>query len=41
MIVATGRSLPPGRRLVIRRPSPAVRRILELTGLDAQCEIER
>ena len=41
MIVATGRSLRAGRRLVIRRPSPAVRRILELTGLDAQCEIER
>ncbi len=41
MIVATGRSLPAGRRPVIRRPSPAVRRILELTGLDAQCEIER
>ena len=40
MIVATGRSLPPGRRPVIRRPSPAVRRILELTGLDADCEIE-
>jgi anti-anti-sigma factor len=41
MIVATGRSLPAGRRPVIRRPSPAVRRILELTGLDAHCEIER
>src|SRR5271170_1074568 len=41
MIVATGRSLPAGRRPVIRRPSAAVRRILELTGLDAQCEIER
>jgi anti-anti-sigma factor len=40
MIVATGRSLPAGRRPVIRRPSPAVRRILELTGLDAYCEIE-
>jgi len=40
MIVATGRSLPAGRRPVIRRPSPGVRRILELTGLDAYCEIE-
>ena len=40
MIVATGRSLPAGRRPVIRRPSPGVRRILELTGLDANCEIE-
>jgi len=40
MIVATGRSLPAGRRPVIRRPSRGVRRILELTGLDAYCEIE-
>ncbi len=40
MIVATGRSLPAGGRPVIRRPSPGVRRILELTGLDANCEIE-
>jgi anti-anti-sigma factor len=40
LIVAMGRSLPAGRRPVIRRPSPAVRRILELTGLDADCEIE-
>ena len=40
MIVATGRSLPAGQRPVIRRPSPGVRRILELTGLDAYCEIE-
>jgi anti-anti-sigma factor len=40
LIVATGRSLPAGQRLVIRRPSPGVRRILELTGLDADCEIE-
>jgi len=40
MIVATGRSLPVGRLPVIRRPSPSVRRILELTGLDAHCEIE-
>jgi len=40
MIVATGRSLPVGRLPVIRRPSPSVRRILELTGLDAYCEIE-
>jgi anti-anti-sigma factor len=40
MIVAAGRSLPVGRRPVIRCPSPGVRRILELTGLDADCEIE-
>jgi anti-anti-sigma factor len=29
-----------GRRPVIRHPRPGVRRILELTGLDADCEIE-
>jgi stage II sporulation protein AA (anti-sigma F factor antagonist) len=40
MIVAAGRSLPDGRRPVIRRPNPGVRRVLELTGLDANCEIE-
>jgi anti-anti-sigma factor len=40
MMVAAGRSLPAGRRPVIRRPNPGVRRILELTGLDANCEIE-
>lgn len=39
-IVGTGRSLPPGQRPVIRYPSPAVRRVLKLTGLDAQCEVE-
>ncbi len=41
VIAATGRSLPPGQRPVIRRPSPGVRRVFELTGLDANCEIER
>ncbi len=40
LIVGTGRSLPAGRRPVIRSPSAAVRRILKLTGLDAHCEIE-
>ena len=40
LIVGTGRCLPPGRRPVIRRPSPAVRRILELTGLAAHCEVD-
>jgi anti-anti-sigma factor len=29
-----------GRRPVIRHPGPIVRRILELTGLEAHCEIE-
>jgi anti-anti-sigma factor len=31
---------PGGRPPVIRHPRPGVRRILELTGLDAYCEIE-
>jgi anti-anti-sigma factor len=40
LLAATGRSLPPGQRPVIRRPAPGVRRIFELTGLDVDCEIE-
>jgi anti-anti-sigma factor len=40
LIVGTGRSLPAGRRLVIRPPSVAVRRILKLTELDTHCEID-
>lgn len=40
LIAGTGRSLPPGRRPVIRCPGPAVRRVLALTGLDDQCEVE-
>jgi anti-sigma B factor antagonist len=40
MIALAGRFLPDGGRLIIRRPSPAVRRVLELTGYDAGCEIE-
>lgn len=40
LIVGTGRCLPLGRRPVIRHPSPAVRRILELTGLAAHCEAD-
>ncbi len=40
LIAGAGEWLPEGRRPVIRRPGPAVRRILELTGLDARCEIE-
>jgi len=39
LIAAAGNELPGGRP-VIRRPGPSVRRILALTGLDAQCEIE-
>jgi anti-anti-sigma factor len=40
LIVDAGARLPGGGRTVIRRPGPGVRRILELTGLDAYCEIE-
>jgi anti-sigma B factor antagonist len=40
LIAAAGQRLPGGGRPVIRRPGPGVRRILELTGLDAHCEIE-
>ena len=40
LIAGTGRYLPAGRRPVIRRPSPAVRRMLELTGLAAHCETD-
>jgi anti-anti-sigma factor len=40
MITAAGQYLPAGVRPVIRRPRPGVRRVLELTGLDAHCEIE-
>ena len=40
LIVSAGQFLPEGRRTVIRHPSRAVRRVLELTGLDANCEIE-
>ena len=40
LIAGAGRWLPGGGRPVIRRPRPSVRRVLELTGLDAHCEIE-
>jgi anti-anti-sigma factor len=38
LIAEAGRSL--ARRPVLRHPGPGVRRVLELTGLDALCEIE-
>ncbi len=41
LIAAAVRSLPEGGRLIIRRPGRGVRRMLELTGLDAFCEIDR
>ena len=40
LIVNAARSLPEGSRLIIRRPSRAVRRMLELTRFDAYLELE-
>ena len=40
LIADAGQRLPGGGRPVIRRPGSGVRRVLELTGLDARCEIE-
>lgn len=39
LIARAGRSSG-GQRPLIRRPAPGVRRVFELTGLDAYCEIE-
>jgi anti-anti-sigma factor len=40
-LAGTRRFLPSGRRPVLRFPRPLVLRLLTLTGLDADCEIER
>jgi anti-anti-sigma factor len=40
LMAGAGQRLPGAGRPVIRRPGPGVRRVLELTGLDAHCEIE-
>lgn len=40
LITGTGRYLPRGELVVIRSPSPPVRRLLELSGLAARCEVE-
>ncbi len=39
LIVGLGRHLPEGQRPIIRPASQAVRRLLELTGLDNCCEV--
>jgi anti-sigma B factor antagonist len=40
LIAAARSALPAGADLTIRQPSRAVRRVLELTGLDVYCEIQ-
>jgi anti-sigma B factor antagonist len=40
LIISSGGFLPPGGRPVLRHPSPAVRRILDLTDLGTACEVE-
>jgi anti-anti-sigma factor len=40
LIAGAFRSRPDTGQLVIRRPSPAVRRVLELTTLDVGCQIQ-
>ncbi len=40
LIAGSGQWLRHGRRPVIRRPGPGVRRVLGLTGFDACCDIE-
>jgi anti-anti-sigma factor len=40
LIGDTGTWLPAGAKPVIRRPSPIVRRILEVSGIDALCAFE-
>jgi anti-anti-sigma factor len=40
LIAGSGQWLQDGRRPVIRRPDPCVRRVLGLTGLKVYCEIE-
>lgn len=40
LIASAAQFLPDGRGPVIRRPSRAVLRVLKLTGLDLNCEIE-
>jgi hypothetical protein len=40
LITRTGQYLPPGSRVLIRQPSAAVRRVLDITGLGSRCEID-
>jgi len=40
LIAGTEASLPGDQRPVVRRAAPEVRRVFELTGLDARCEMD-
>ena len=40
LIAGTDGWLPPGVKPVITHPAPAVRRVLQASGLDARCELE-
>jgi anti-anti-sigma factor len=40
VIIAAGCFPPAGQRPLIRLPSPAARRVLEITGLDGYCDVE-
>jgi anti-anti-sigma factor len=40
LIAGTEASLPGDQRPVLRRAAPGVRRVFELTGLDARCELD-
>jgi anti-sigma B factor antagonist len=40
LLLSSGGFLPDGGRPLLRRPSPAVRRILNLTGMDTICDVE-
>jgi anti-anti-sigma factor len=40
LIAGAGQSLPDGRRPLIRQARPIVRRVFELSGLTALCELE-
>lgn len=39
LLVSTARRLPSGRKPVLHSACPPVRRLLELSGLDARCEL--
>jgi anti-anti-sigma factor len=39
LIASTGRWLPADVKPVIRSPSPAVRRVLQVSGIDVLCEL--